>query len=100
MTRQVLLHLRCADGARGVRVDDLVAMQEAEEAPRRGTRARGGTLAQPAPSEVAEEGAHREAIDALPAPRARTVVSDEERDEVLEVVSVGDDGVRREPALL
>ena len=49
---QILLELRRADGARRIRVDDLVAMQIAIEAPHRRQRARHRALAEPALGEM------------------------------------------------
>src|SRR3569832_1708886 len=46
-----------------------------------------------------EKGAHRDAIDALQAPRAAAVVLAEELDEVGEISRVGPNRVRRDVAL-
>src|SRR6185437_13962955 len=97
---QVFLELRSADGAGGVRLDALVAVQISIEAADRGECAGHRALREAAPGEVPEEGAHHDPVDAAPAPRLAAVVPVEELDELAEIAAVRGHRVRRDVALL
>src|SRR5262249_16039381 len=95
---QMLVELWRADGARRIRVDDLVAMEIAIEAPHCRERPRHRSFAEPALRELREKSAHREPIDALPAPGTAALVAREESGELGEIRVVRAGGVRRHVA--